>query len=102
MSLATPAELVQTDNGCFHGLSDDARGAYLREVSAIATAGAHLLLMAFPVGKRGPGPLGVNAPEIERRFSRWHVVASGPEPSVSALNPRWSSIRFYDLQRDAA
>jgi len=94
---------LMIDNGCFHGLSDDARGAYVQEVSAIATPGAHLLLTAFPVSKRRPGPRGVDAPEIERRFaSGWHIVASGPEPTVSAMNPRWSAIRFYDLQRDAA
>jgi cyclopropane fatty-acyl-phospholipid synthase-like methyltransferase len=90
------------DNGCFHGLSDEARDAYVREVSAVAAPGAHLLLMAFPVSKRRPGPRGIDAPEVERRFSPgWRIVASGSEPTVSAMHPRWGSIRFYDLQRDA-
>jgi hypothetical protein len=91
------------DNGCFHGLSDDGRDAYLREVSAVAAPGAHLILMVFPTHRRGPGPRGVDAPEIERRFSTgWRIVASGPEPTVSAPHPRWGMIRFYDLQREAA
>jgi SAM-dependent methyltransferase len=90
------------DNGCFHGLSDDARGAYLREVSAVSAPGAHLVLMAFATGRRGPGPRGVDRPEIEQRFSSgWRLVASDLEASVSATHPRWGSIRYYDLQRQA-
>jgi len=88
------------DNGCFHGLADDGRDAYLREVSQLSSPDARLLLMAFPTGARGPGPRGIDPPEVERRFSpAWRVVASGPEPTVSGKHPRWSSIRFYDLCR---
>jgi SAM-dependent methyltransferase len=87
------------DNGCFHGLDDHSRDAYLREVSGVAAPGARLVLMAFPTGGRRPGPRGVDPPEIERRFSpAWTLIGSGPEPSVSAAHPRWGSIRFYDLQ----
>jgi SAM-dependent methyltransferase len=91
------------DNGCFHGLSDDGRDAYLREMSAVTAPGAHLIIMAFPTGMRGPGPRGVDEPEIERRFAAgWRLVASGPEPTVWGTRERWSVIRFYDLQREGA
>jgi SAM-dependent methyltransferase len=87
------------DNGCFHGLDDSSRDAYVREVSAVAAPAARLVLMAFPTGACRPGPRGVDAPEVERSFSpAWSVIASGSEPSVSATRSRWDSIRFYDLQ----
>jgi SAM-dependent methyltransferase len=89
------------DNGCFHGLSDGGRDAYLREVSAVAAAGARLVLVAFPTHARRRAPRGVDPAEIERRFSSggWRLLESGAEPAASG-EPRWASIRFYDLQRD--
>jgi SAM-dependent methyltransferase len=91
------------DNGCFHGLSDDGRDAYVREISAVSAPGAHLVIMAFPTGRRAPGPRGVDLREIERRFaSGWHLLANGPEPTVSTTTARWRDIRFYELRRDDA
>jgi SAM-dependent methyltransferase len=91
------------DSGCLHGLGDEGRDAYLRGVSAVAAPGAHLVLLAFPVGKGGPGPRGIDASEIERRFSSgWRIVESGPEPSTMDSNKLWKEIRFYDLQRQDA
>jgi SAM-dependent methyltransferase len=88
------------DNGCLHGLTGEGRDAYVREVSQAASPSARLIVMAFPAGLRRPGPRGIDPPEIEQRFSPgWRVVASGPEPTVSAKHPRWSTIRFYDLCR---
>jgi SAM-dependent methyltransferase len=89
------------DNGCFHGLTDEARDAYVQEVSAVAAPGARLILMAFPTGRRGPGPRGVDAPEIERRFAQgWRVLARGTERVASSDDRRWADIRLHELERN--
>jgi SAM-dependent methyltransferase len=85
-----------TDNGCMHGLSDNGREAYVRELSAIVVPGARLVLMGFAEGKRR-GPRGFNRPEVERRFaSDWKLLASGVDPEVS--NVPDDPIYFYDLR----
>jgi ubiquinone/menaquinone biosynthesis C-methylase UbiE len=83
------------DNGCMHGLSDDQRDAYVREVSAVAASGARLLLVAFLPGKRR-GPRGINRSEVERCFSPgWELVGSGPEFTSKA----GETLHSYELRR---
>lgn len=85
------------DNGCLHGMNDDDREAYVREVTAVATTDARLLIMAMVPG-RSPGVRGIDLPEIERRFTpSWALVDSGDEPSLdhNGRNPG----RYYLLRR---
>jgi len=86
------------DNGLLHGLGDDARADYVREVSAIAAPGATLLLAAFPPGRRGPGPRGIDRAEIERRFSTgWQLIGDG---EIDWQSPRTGEhLRWYELRR---
>jgi SAM-dependent methyltransferase len=89
------------DNGLLHGLSDTAREAYVREVSAIAAANATLLLVAFPPGNRGPGPRGIDRAEIERRFSAgWRLVGDGELDWQDTRNRE--KLRWYELRRAAS
>jgi SAM-dependent methyltransferase len=86
-----------SDLGCLHGLSDEGREAYVREVSAVAAPGARLVLAGFAEGKRR-GPRGFNRPEVERRFAdQWDLLSSGIDEGVSTEpdNP----IYVYDLRR---
>ena len=63
------------DFGCFHDeLSDAQREKEAREASAVAAPGAHLLLMAWAPGKRGPLPRGASREDIEAAFSGWQVI----------------------------
>lgn len=84
------------DNGCMHGFPDPARDAYVREVEAVAGAGATLFLVAFPARKRR-GPRGIDRAEIEERFARWELRASGIAGEVSNLPG--DPIHFYELRR---
>src|SRR5437660_9584830 len=70
------------DNGCLHGMSDDDRDAYVREVTAVAAPGARLLIVAFPPGSfpvRGIAPA-----DVEQRFSQgWEPLSAEREPGLS-------------------
>ncbi len=84
------------DNGCMHGFPDEGRADYVREVEAAATASATLFLVAFPVRRRR-GPRGIDRSEIEQRFSRWELRASGVAGEVS--NMPGDPIHFYELRK---
>jgi len=80
------------DNGCLHGMSDDDRDRYTREITAVAAAGARLLLVEFTPGGSFAVP-GIAHDEIKRRFaSGWTLVSTGDES--------WAkNLRHYLLQR---
>lgn len=87
------------DNGCLHGMNDDDRDAYVREVTRVAATDGRLLIMAMIPGG-SPGVRGIDLPEIQRRFTpAWTLVDSGDEPSLdhNGKNPG----RYYVLQRAA-
>ena len=85
------------DNGCLHGLSDEDRYDYVREVTAAAAPDARLLLVEFIRGG-SYGVRGIDPDEVEERFaSGWTMVSSGSEPSMdhNGKNPG----RYYLFQR---
>ena len=85
------------DNGCLHGMGDDDRNDYVREVTASAAPDARLLLVEFIRGGSYGVP-GIDPDEVEQRFaSGWTMVSSGSEPSMdhNGKNPG----RYYLLQR---
>jgi SAM-dependent methyltransferase len=82
-----------TDGGCLHGLDDEQRVAYAREVTQAAAPGAHLLISAFLPGKRR-GPSGIDRAGIERLFTRWKLLESGVEEWEASTGERLS---YYHL-----
>ncbi len=85
------------DNGLLHGLSDEARDAYVRLVSTVAAPQATLLLAAFTEKERR-GPRGVDQPEIERRFAAgWDLRGHWTDPAIS-IRPD-DPIYVYELRR---
>lgn len=99
-----PFQLI-VDNGCFHGMSAADRDLYVREISAAAAPGARLLMIAFKPGG-GPGPAGVDQPEIERRFTpAWALLSADDEPQwmpQGGIAGRFAArfkARSYVLQR---
>lgn len=84
------------DNGCLHGMSDQDRDAYVREVTAVAAPDARLLIVAFPPGSF---PVrGITQPDIEQRFAQhWELRSAGDEPGLS-INDRFKA-RFYLFAR---
>lgn len=71
------------DNGCLHGMSDDDRDSYVREVTAVAAPDARLLLVEFVRGGSFGVP-GIDPDEVERRFVKdWMLLSSGDEPAMN-------------------
>lgn len=87
-----PYELL-LDSNCFHALSEADRARYVEGLGTVAAAGATLLMIGFPPGRRGPGPSGMDAPELERRLGKpWSLTATGAAddtPRASKLGLRW-------------
>lgn len=84
------------DNGCLHGMNDDDRDAYVREVTALAAPESRLLIMAMIPGGSS-GVRGIDLPEMQQRFTpTWTLVSAGDEPSLdhNGKNPG----RYYLLQ----
>ena len=85
------------DSGLLHGLSDEARDAYMRLVSTVAAPQATLLLAAFAEKERR-GPRGIGRPEIERRFAAdWDLRGHWQDPAVSRRPD--DPVYLYELQR---
>jgi SAM-dependent methyltransferase len=87
------------DNGCLHGMSDDDRDAYVREVTKVAAPDARLLLVEFIPGGSFGVP-GIDPAEVERRFTAdWRLLSSGDEPELdhNGKNP----VRHYLFARRA-
>ena len=84
------------DNGCLHNMSDSDRDAYVREVSALASPDARLLIVAFLPGGRF-GVRGVDPTEMERRFTAgWTLSSAGYEQE---LDREKTPTRYYLFQR---
>jgi SAM-dependent methyltransferase len=84
------------DSGCLHGMSDADRDSYVREVTAVAAAGARLLIVAFVPGSSFGVP-GIEPADAERRFgAHWVLRSSGSEPEIGADK---NAARFYVFER---
>ncbi|MCI4674606.1 class I SAM-dependent methyltransferase [Candidatus Mycolicibacterium alkanivorans] len=85
------------DNGCLHGMSDDDRDAYVREVTAVAAPGARLLIVAvtpgsFPVR-------GIAQADVEQRFGRdWELLSTGHDQGLS-VNDRFDARSYLFARR---
>ncbi|MBP2450171.1 class I SAM-dependent methyltransferase [Mycolicibacterium lutetiense] len=85
------------DSGCLHGMDADDRDAYVREVSAVASPDAQLLIVAFIPGA-SMGVPGIGFEEVQRLFgARWKLISSGDEPAMdhNGKNPA----RHYLFER---
>jgi SAM-dependent methyltransferase len=88
------------DFGVVHGLSPQEVRAVSREVTAVATDDAALLMYAFSPGRRGPLPRGISREEIEQAYGGWTITneeafdLNGAPGFVQKARPR-----FYRLRR---
>jgi SAM-dependent methyltransferase len=82
------------DVECFNHLSDRDRAAMGREVSAVASADATLLMLVWARARRGPFPPGASRQDLEAAFPGWRIVAEDryqgelPAP-LKRIDPRW-------------
>ncbi len=85
------------DSGCLHGMNDEDRHDYVREVTAAAAPGARLHLVAFIPGASYGVP-GIEPDEVERRFATgWTLVSSGSESDMDHNGK--DPARYYLFQR---
>jgi SAM-dependent methyltransferase len=85
------------DNACLHGMSDEDRYDYVREVTAAAAPEARLLLVEFIRGGSRGVP-GIDPDEVRERFaSGWTLLSSGSEPSMNRNGK--DPGRYYLFQR---
>ena len=88
------------DFGVVHGLPPEQVRAVSREVTAVATEDAALLMYAFSPGRRGPLPRGISREEVEQAYGGWTITdeeafeLSGAPRFVQKAHPR-----FYCLRR---
>jgi SAM-dependent methyltransferase len=88
------------DFGTVHSLPPEHVRAMSREVSAVSTEDATLLMYAFSPGRRGPLPRGLGREEIEQAYGDWTIVGeeafelAGAPGFVQKARPR-----FYRLRR---
>ena len=91
------------DRGCFHGLSDEGRQRCANGITAVAATGARLLLNAFHPRRRGVGPRGITAEELERHFGDgWDLLSTTRDAEIQL--PRWigdARPTWYQWQRRA-
>jgi SAM-dependent methyltransferase len=85
------------DNGCLHGMSDEDRHDYVREVTAAAAPDARLLVVAFIPGGSYGVP-GIEPAEVARRFDgAWTMLSSGSEPGMHRKGK--DVVRYYLFRR---
>ncbi len=83
------------DFGTVHGLAPAEVEAVAREVSAVTTDDAALLMYAFSPGRKGPAPRGLSRQEVDAAYAGWRVVdeqpfdTSGMPAVFKQAEPRW-------------
>ena len=88
------------DFGTVHGLSHSQRDSVAREVDAIATNDATVLMLAWAPARRGPLPHGMSRREIEESFRGWRVTDEEPFDATGLPAPlRRVDPRVYRLCR---
>jgi SAM-dependent methyltransferase len=89
------------DTGTFHGLSDTQREAMGRELTAVASPDAALIIDCFAPRRRGPLPRGASRADVQRGFPEWEITdveVADTQPDAIARLFRFDE-RFYLLRR---
>ncbi|MGK2877421.1 MAG: class I SAM-dependent methyltransferase [Solirubrobacterales bacterium] len=89
------------DTGTFHGLTDVQRKEMGREIDAITTADAAVILDCFAPRRRGPVPRGASRADVENAFPEWVVTdveTADSDPGPLARMLRFDE-HFYLLRR---
>ncbi len=75
------------DRGCFHGLDEAQRGAYVAAVDELAALGATLLMMAFAPNRVVVAPAGLEQSELVARFAGWSLASAEPDTDGEISGP---------------
>jgi len=82
------------DVECFNHLNDSQRLAMGREVNAVASNDATMLLLGWAPARRGPLPPGVDQDDLTTAFPGWQIVQEQPYEGelprpLKNIAPRW-------------
>ena len=96
-----PGFRLIADFGVVHGLPPDQVRAVAREVTAVATDDATLLMYAFSPGRRGPLPRGISREEIDEAYGEWTITNEEAfDPTRSPRFVQKARPSFYCLRRN--
>ena len=88
------------DFGTLHGLNPEQRRAAGREITALATADAVVLMLAWAPGRRGMLPRGASEADVKEMFPAWRMTDSEPFDASGLPKPlRRVEPRVYRLCR---
>jgi SAM-dependent methyltransferase len=85
------------DVECFNHLNDSQRASVGREVNAVASPDATMLLLVWARARRGPFPPGAGPDDLTTAFSGWQIVDERtyegelPRP-LKNIAPRWYTL----------
>jgi SAM-dependent methyltransferase len=82
------------DVECFNHLNDSQRAAVGREVSAVASRDATMLILVWARARRGPLPPGATRDDLAAAFPGWkivdeHAYEGGLPRPLKHIAPRW-------------
>lgn len=82
------------DVECFNHLNDAQRAAVGREVNAVASPEATILLLVWARARRGPLPPGASGDDLAAAFPGWQIVDEHPYEGelprpMKNIAPRW-------------
>ena len=100
-SAVGPGYDLVVDTGTFHGLTREQRLAMGREVTAVTTNNATVILDCFAPRNRGPLPRGCTRDDVEEAFPAWvitDVVDADADPDPIAKVFKFDEL-FYRLSR---
>lgn len=92
---------LAVDTGTFHSLNRLERLAMGRELSAVVSDDATVILDCFTPGRRGPLPRGCTRADVEEAFPAWRitdVVDADTQPDALARALKFNEV-FYRLRR---
>lgn len=87
------------DVECFNHLDDSERQVMGREVEAIASADAILLLLVWARARRGPLPPGASPEDLVTAFPGWHIDEERPYEGELPRPLRHVAPRWFRLAR---
>jgi SAM-dependent methyltransferase len=88
------------DFGTLHGFASEQLETAGREITAVASSGATMLILAWSPANRGPLPRGASRAQIESAFPAWQTVAEDDFDATGLPAPlRKVGPKVYRLRR---
>ncbi len=89
------------DGGCFHGMSEDERRRYSKNITQVAAPDAEILLFSFGPSMRSVPPRGAEMSDVERCFAdSWSIFWTVTDRDIPyTLADSYTFTAWYRLKR---